>query len=152
MYEDTYLGTASSAVAFVAEVGLPSVGLNPDIGNLIRQHREIERWEAVLEQTLPFTNYWHIKNYHRDHDPRTGAYVTVPSSAEAGWINYRRAIEMAIEHGFSGPICVEHYGGDGLTMSARNREYLRELLAEKLREGASHGPSIALRDGAPALR
>ena len=35
MYEDTYLGTADGAVRFVADVGHPRVGLNPDLGNLV---------------------------------------------------------------------------------------------------------------------
>ncbi|MEU6606582.1 sugar phosphate isomerase/epimerase family protein [Streptomyces shenzhenensis] len=134
LYEDTYLGTTASALALVADIGLPNVGLNPDVGNLIRQHRPVEDWEDILRQTLPVTNYWHIKNYFRSFDPRTGAYFTMPASAEEGLINYRRAIEMAVACGFDGPICVEHYGGDGLTRSARNRDYLRELLAEKLGE------------------
>jgi sugar phosphate isomerase/epimerase len=140
MYEDTYLGTAASAVALVKDIDRPNVGINPDIGNLIRQHRPIENWEEVLCQTLPLSNYWHVKNYFRGHDPRSGAYITMPSSAEAGFVNYRRAIDIALRSGFGAPICVEHYGGDGLTLSARNRDYLRELLAEKLGENsARHG-------------
>ncbi len=134
MYEDTYLGTAASAVRLVEEVGVDAVGLNPDVGNLVRQHRPIEQWEDVLRQTLPHTNYWHIKNYYRDHDPRTGAYFTVPAPAQSGLINYRLALGMALDVGFDGPICVEHYGGDGISVSATNRDYLRTILAEKLAE------------------
>jgi len=32
----------------------------------------------------------------------------------------------------SAPLCVEHYGGDGLSVSASNRDYLRRILAVKL--------------------
>jgi len=134
MYEDTLLGTAADAVALVRAIDLPNVGLNPDIGNLIRLHRPVEDWEEMLRATLPYTNYWHIKNYFRDHDPATGAYFTVPAPVRDGLISYRRALELALEHGFDGPLCVEHYGGDGLGVSAANREYLRGVLAIKLRE------------------
>lgn len=132
MYEDTYLGTADSAVSLVTDIGLPNVGLNPDIGNLVRLHRPVEDWEQMLQKALPHTNYWHIKNYYRDHDPATGAYFTVPAPAASGLISYRRALALALDCGFEGPICVEHYGGDGLGVSAANRDYLRGLLRVKL--------------------
>ncbi|WP_129669031.1 sugar phosphate isomerase/epimerase family protein [Phytoactinopolyspora endophytica] len=132
MYEDTYLGTADSAVHLVEEIGLPNVGLNPDIGNIVRLHRGIEDWDEMLRKMLPYANYWHVKNYFRDHDPATGAYFSAPAPLELGYIDYRRAIGMALEAGFSGPFCVEHYGGDGLSVSARNRDYVRQILTAKL--------------------
>ncbi|MFI6696047.1 sugar phosphate isomerase/epimerase family protein [Streptomyces sp. NPDC050433] len=132
MYEDTYLGTPESAVRLVTDIGLPNVGINPDIGNLVRLHRPTPHWEDLLRPVLPYINYWHIKNYHRDFDPATGAYFTVPAPAEGGVIDYRLALELALEAGFDGPICTEHYGGDGLGVSARNRDYLRRVLAAKL--------------------
>jgi len=132
MYEDTYLGTPESAVRLVRDIGLPNVGLNPDLGNLVRLHRPVRPWEELLRPVLPYVDYWHVKNYHRDFDPATGAYFTVPAPLEGGVIDYRRALEMALRAGFDGPICTEHYGGDGLGVSARNRDYLRRLLAAKL--------------------
>ncbi|HEY0790440.1 MAG TPA: sugar phosphate isomerase/epimerase family protein [Chthoniobacterales bacterium] len=132
MYEDTYLGTADSAVAFVTDVNHPRVGLNPDLGNLQRLLRPVERWEVMAEKTLPLAKYWHVKNYYRSEDASTGAIVTAPAPLEFGVINYRRAIRMAIEAGFAGPFCVEHYGGDGLSVSATNREYLKRILPKNL--------------------
>lgn len=128
MYEHTYLGTGASAARLIQEIDRPNVGLNPDIGNLIRLPEPIEPWHEILELTLPYTNYWHVKNYSRDEDPRTGAVVALPAYMEVGLINYRAAVAMAIEHGFQGVICVEHYGGDGLSVSAANRDYLRRIL------------------------
>lgn len=128
MYEDTFLGTADSAAAFVSDVNHPRVGLNPDWGNLQRLLRPVERWEAMAEKTLPFAKYWHVKNYFRSEDASTGDIVTVPAPLEFGVINYRKAVRMAIEAGFNGPFCTEHYGGDGLSVSATNREYLRRIL------------------------
>jgi sugar phosphate isomerase/epimerase len=65
LYEDTYLGTADSAVRFVEEVGLDNVGLNPDVANLIRLHRPVEDWRELFAKTLPYANYMHVKNYTR---------------------------------------------------------------------------------------
>ncbi|MCB8882254.1 sugar phosphate isomerase/epimerase [Acidisoma cellulosilytica] len=128
MYEDTYLGTADSAVRFVTEVDCPAVGLNLDLGNLIRLHRPIEHWQTMLEKTVPFAKYWHVKNYMRDEDPDSGSIVTMPTPMESGLISYRVAIKMAIAAGFNSAFLVEHYGGDGLSICARNRDYLRSIL------------------------
>lgn len=131
MYEDTYLGTADSAVRFLHDVGHDRVGLNPDLGNLQRLHRPVERWEAMAEKTLPYANYWHVKNYFRTEDATSGHITTAPAPLELGVINYRRAVRQAVENGFRGAFCVEHYGGDGLSVSATNRDYLRRVLPRR---------------------
>lgn len=136
LYEDTYLGSSSSAVRMIEEIGHHSVGLNPDLGNLIRLHRPVEPWEEVLRATLPYTNYWHIKNYSRDENPVTGMITTGPTALESGVINYRDAIRLAAEAGYDGIFTCEHYGGDSLGMSARNRDYLRGLLVAADRSAA----------------
>lgn len=131
MYEDTYLGTAASAVRLVEDIGDESVGLNPDIGNLIRLPRPVEGWRELLEATLPYANFWHVKNYARYEDAAAGLSWAVPTFLEAGVIDYRTAVKMALSHGFQGVICTEHYGGDGLSMSAANRDYLRGRVLPK---------------------
>ena len=42
-------------------------------------------------------------------------------------MDYRTALKLALEVGFAGPLCVEQYGGDGLSVMARNRDTLRHL-------------------------
>jgi sugar phosphate isomerase/epimerase len=140
MYEDTFLGTASSAVGLIEEIGLPNVGLNPDIGNLIRAHRPVEDWRAVHAAVLPYANYWHVKNYLRHEDPDRGVYVTLPTRLEAGLIDYRAAFRLALAAGFQGIVTTETYGGDSLAMSAASRDYLRDTV---LPEAADYslGPS-----------
>jgi sugar phosphate isomerase/epimerase len=125
LYEHTFLGTAASAVRLVEDIGLDVVGLNPDIGNLIRLHEPVEDWREIAEATMPYANFWHVKNYTRDEDAAAGLFSTVPTSLELGVINYREAVKIALRNGFQGVICVEHYGGDGLSVSATNRDYLR---------------------------
>lgn len=132
MYEDTYLGSANGAVQFVKDVDHPACGLNPDVGNLVRLHRPFEPAMEQFEKMLPYTNYWHIKNYTRDFDPATGAYSTHPSPLGGGYINYRPIITRGLELGFDGPFMVEHYGSDSLWNLAQSREYLRDMLRVKL--------------------
>ncbi|GAA3773369.1 sugar phosphate isomerase/epimerase [Microbacterium kribbense] len=128
LYEDTYLGTADSAVRFVEEVGLDNVGLNPDVANLIRLHRPVEDWREVYAKTLPYANYWHVKNYTRDEAADRSWATSVPSTLEAGLINYRQVFHDAIELGFTGIILAEQYGGDSLGVCATNQKYIRTLL------------------------
>jgi sugar phosphate isomerase/epimerase len=132
MYEDTYLGTADSSVRFVTEVDLPNVKLNLDLGNIVRLHRPVEHWLSMMQKTAPYAGYWHVKNYFRTEDETTGLVVTAPAPLELGVINYRAAIKMAIAHGFRSAFLVEHYGGDGLSVSATNRDYLRRILPKHI--------------------
>jgi len=128
MYEHTFLGTSASSVRLVEDIGLDVVGLNPDIGNLVRLHEPIEDWRDMMRATLPYANFWHVKNYTRDENRAAGFVSTAPSYLESGVIDYRTAFAMALDVGFQGVICTEHYGGDGLSMSAANRDYLRQRI------------------------
>lgn len=128
MYEDTYLGTPDLAVRFLRDVDRENVGLNPDLGNLVRLHRPIEDIPTMFEKVLPATNFWHIKNYTRDEDPATGTYATHPTPLVQGVVNYRTVIRRALEVGFEGVFVCEHYGSDSLGVAAMNRDYIRSVL------------------------
>lgn len=129
LYEDTYLGTAESAVRFVEEVGRDNVGLNPDVGNLIRLHRPIESWIELYERTLPYANYWHVKNYLRDEAADGSSVFATPSTLRDGIINYRQILEIAERVGYRGTITCEHYGGDSLSICGENRRYLTHIIS-----------------------
>jgi sugar phosphate isomerase/epimerase len=132
LYEGTYLGSCDSATAFIADIGRDNVGLNPDLGNLIRAQVPIEPWEAMAVKALPLANYWHVKNYTRAENPGAGIYLTTPTSLAAGLIDYRMAVAFGIASGFRGPFLCENYGGDGLSVSAENATYLRRILTDVL--------------------
>ena len=132
MYEDTFIGTPALAVRFLRDVGHDAVGLNPDLGNLVRLHREMPHYAEMFETVLPYTNFWHVKNYTRDFDPATGAYSSAPVPLRYGYINYRVIIRRALELGYTGPFCLEHYGSDSLGVCAENRVYIRHVLGSAL--------------------
>ncbi|WP_243728390.1 sugar phosphate isomerase/epimerase family protein [Microbacterium sp. BK668] len=140
LYEHTLLGSSDSAVRLVQDIGLDAVGLNPDIGNLIRLHEPVEHWRDIAESTMPYANFWHVKNYTRDEDAAAGFVSTMPTSLELGVIDYRETVKIALRAGFQGVICVEHYGGDGLSVSATNRDYLRSRVLP--RRGYTRGRSL----------
>lgn len=133
MYEDTFIGTPEEAVAFLKDVNHPAVGLNPDLGNLIRLHRPMPGYAAMHEQVLPYSNYWHIKNYIRDEDPATGSYMSAPAPLKYGTVDYRAMIRRALKLGYTGPFMTEHYGSDWLGVGAENMEYIRSVLRAALR-------------------
>jgi sugar phosphate isomerase/epimerase len=133
MYPGTQVGTAEGSVRLIEDIGHEAVGLNPDLGNLIRVQGPVEDWQEVVVRTLPVTNYWHVKSYSRAEVPETGLVVTHPATLEEGVIDYRKALAYALSTGFAGTIVTEHYGGDGLGVSATNREYLRRLLRSAIR-------------------
>jgi len=138
MYEDTYVGTADSAVRLIEDIGLDNVGINPDIANLIRLHRPIEDWREMFAKTLPYTNYWHVKNYTRDESADASWATSVPTSMELGLINYRQVVRDAInEVGFRGIFLMEQYGGDSLGVCATNAQYLRTLIPRNIKEQQS---------------
>lgn len=128
LYDGTYLGDSAAAVRFVLDVGHDAAGLNPDLGNLVRAQRSVERWQEIAAATLPYANYWHVKNYLRAEDPSSRTFLSIPAPLETGLINYRDLLRTAVDLGFRGPLVAEHYGGDGLGISARGREYLLRLL------------------------
>jgi sugar phosphate isomerase/epimerase len=127
MYEDTYLGSAASAVRLVEDIGLPAVGLNPDIGNFVRLHRPVPDWRSEYAATLPYATYWHMKNYTRD-ESADGRVTTNPTTLERGLINYRAVVRMALEAGYRGPFVMEQYGGDSLGVCSTNQRYVAQLL------------------------
>ncbi|WP_172119474.1 sugar phosphate isomerase/epimerase family protein [Actinomyces faecalis] len=132
MYEDTFLGTPEGAVQFLKDVDHAAVGINPDIGNLIRLHRPMPKGEDMYDIVLPYANYWHIKNYIRDEDPATGSYMSAPVPLKYGTINYRAVIRKALKLGYTGPFMVEHYGSDWLGVGAENAEYIRDVIRSYL--------------------
>ena len=79
---------------------------------------------------LPFPN-------SQEAEPET--WLSQVAQVADGTANYRQAIQIALEAGFDGPVCVEHYGGEGLTVSAENRDYIRRMLTVALGETRQRG-------------
>src|SRR4030095_1873414 len=95
-------------------------GLTRDIATLLGLHRPIEPVQDMFDKVLPYTNYWHVKNYLRDEDPKTGQVMTFPGTVELGLITSRAAISKALDLGFRGAFLCEHYGSDAITVIGKN--------------------------------
>ncbi len=130
-YEDTYLGTAADSVRLVEQIGSPAVGLNPDLGNLVRRQGPVEHWLDIIRAAAPYTRYWHVKNVLRLEDPGSGLVLTAPAPLPTGVIDYRAAVREVLRVRGDVAFCLENYGGDGLAVSAANRDYLLGILPER---------------------
>jgi sugar phosphate isomerase/epimerase len=131
LYEESLLDSGSEAARMVHDVGESNVGVNADLGNLIRVPRLLDQgWHELLLDCLPHLNYWHVKNYIRLEHPATGTFMSYPTELGVGVIDYREAIRIALESGYEGPLCIEYYEGDTLETAVRSRRYLESLLAD----------------------
>ena len=128
MYEDTYLGTAESSVRLVEDIGLANVGINADLGNLIRLHRPVEHWQEMMAKVAPYAKYWHVKNYTAPRIRRPASSSRIRRRWRSGIINYRAAIRMALAHGFSSPSFANIMAATDFPSAPQTRDYLRRIL------------------------
>jgi len=131
LYEETLLDSSEHAVRMVEDVGEPNVGINPDLGNLVRVPAALQKgWVDILRECLPYMSYWHVKNFIRLEHPRAGVFLSYPTELGVGVIDYREAFRLALDAGYDGAICVEYYDGDALGTAIRSREYIERVLAD----------------------
>lgn len=130
MHDRTMLNNSASSIRLLDAVARPNVGINLDLGNLVRPPWPLEEtWFETLERLVTRMNYWHVKNGLRIELPG-GRAASVFSSLDGGTIDYRTAILCAQDAGYEGPLVVEHSGGDPLHFASRALTYLRALVRE----------------------
>ena len=131
LHEATLLDRSDRVLRLLDGVDAANLGVNLDIGNLIRvPHRPPETWRATVSALAPRVTYWHLKNYQRLEHPDAGLVLSTPCALGEGEIDYRWALQTLIGAGYRGPLCIEHYGGDALWAMRRSREYLEDLVAD----------------------
>ncbi|MFT4028873.1 MAG: sugar phosphate isomerase/epimerase family protein [Protaetiibacter sp.] len=132
------LDTAAAVRDLLDRVGEPDLGVNPDLGNLLRAPWALpEHWSATIEGVADRISYWHVKSGYRV-EPAGGPIVHHPCPLELGTINYRHMLWLALRAGFDGPIVIEHYGGDALGIATKGLPYLRALLDDL----EAYGPAV----------
>lgn len=130
LHESTLLDRSDRVLRILHDVGAANLGVNLDIGNLVRvPFPPPEPWQATVAALAGHVNYWHLKNYVRlEH--AGGLVLTGPTALADGEIDYRFALRAVLDAGYRGPLCVEHYGGDALTAMRRGADYLDHLINE----------------------
>jgi sugar phosphate isomerase/epimerase len=129
LHEGTLIDSAAGALRLIEAIGLPNVGINLDLGNLVRVPAPLaEPWRETVERAAGRVNYWHLKNYVRLEHPRAGLVVSAPVALGDGYVDYGWALRRVLAAGYDGPLCVEHYGGDALWAMREGRRYLEHVL------------------------
>jgi len=143
LHEGTLLDSPTGAIRIIEQSGASNVGINPDLGNLVRIPARLPAgWLQLIKESLPYMNYWHLKNYMRIEAPEVGVALSYPTDLEFGMIDYRAALRLALAHGYHGPLCIEHYEGDALWAIEKGRRYLEEVMRQ-LQEGGVVGAEAA---------
>jgi sugar phosphate isomerase/epimerase len=126
LHDDGMLDTADFCLDMVRRIGAPNVGVNPDLGNLVRSSPNAD-WKTALRSLAPYTNNWHVKNYRNAQ----------PSPVWDGEIDYAAAFEIMHSAGYHGWVSIESYFGDDvLGLQSQSLTYLKQL-------DVSNAPPIA---------
>lgn len=132
LHESTLLDRSGRVRRILRSVASPRLGVNLDLGNLIRvPGAPAETWQETTAALAPDVNYWHMKNYLRAGHPSLGNVVSHQCLLGDGEIDYRSALRTVAGAGYTGPLVVEHYGGDGLWALHEGRRYLETVIEEE---------------------
>jgi sugar phosphate isomerase/epimerase len=132
LHESTLLDRSARVLRLIAETGADNLGVNLDVGNLVRvPGSPAEPWTETVIRLAGHVTYWHLKNYLRVGHPAGGPVASAICPLGDGEIDYRWALREVLGAGFRGPLVVEHYGGDALWSMSEGRRYLETVLAQE---------------------
>lgn len=118
--------TAEAVRRLIDDIARPSIGANPDYGNIIdfKQHPSLEEVVKLLADKI---HYVHLKN----SAPLRGAPGRMATALGEGEINNRQFLRLLMGIGYDGPLCVEApRPGDREWFARQDLAYLRSLLAD----------------------
>jgi sugar phosphate isomerase/epimerase len=120
-----------SGLHLVDLIGLPNVGVNPDLGNIFWQFEDAEETsEAAITALAPKAKYWHCKNLKKVHFPQIEKAIYLRMPLDLGDIDYRFAVSAMLDAGYQGYMSIEGANtGDQLTQDIRSAEYAQSLIA-----------------------
>jgi len=119
LHDDGLLDTADLCLDMLQRVASENVGLNPDLGNLVRSCPDSD-WRTTLKSLAPRANNWHVKNYRGSQ----------PSPIWDGRIDYAEAFHIMRAAGYTGWVSIESYFGDVLDLQAKSLAWLKRLASD----------------------
>ncbi|MCA1646306.1 MAG: sugar phosphate isomerase/epimerase [Chloroflexi bacterium] len=113
-------------------VGMLSVGVNPDLGNIYWQYEYPEETaEVAIRALAPRAVYWHCKNLRRMHIPELHRSFFQRVPLPDGDLDYRFALAAMLDADYQGYLAIEGAReGDALSLDRRGAEYAQVLLRE----------------------
>jgi sugar phosphate isomerase/epimerase len=118
--------TAEAVRRLIDDIDRPSIGANPDYGNIIgfEKHPSLEEVIRLLADKI---HYVHLKN----SAPLRGAPGRMATALGEGEINNRQFVRLLMDIGYEGPICVEApRPGDREWYAQQDLSYLKSVLAD----------------------
>ena len=121
-----------SGLRLVELIGLPNVGVNPDLGNIFWHFEEPEETsEAAIVAMAPKAKYWHCKSLKKVHYPQLEKAIFLRVPLDIGDIDYRFAVSAMVDAGYQGYMAIEGANsGDQLTQDIRSAKYARGLIEQ----------------------
>ncbi|HZQ98052.1 MAG TPA: sugar phosphate isomerase/epimerase family protein [Chloroflexota bacterium] len=119
-----------SGLRLVELIGLPNVGVNPDLGNIFWQFEEPEEtMEAAIVALAPKAKYWHCKNLKKVHFPQLQKAIYLRVPLDLGDIDYRFAVSAMQAANYQGYMAIEGANtGDQLSQDRRSAQYAKGLI------------------------
>jgi sugar phosphate isomerase/epimerase len=118
--------TAEAVRRLIDDIDRPSIGANPDYGNIIdfEKHPSLEEVVKLLGDKI---HYVHLKN----SAPMRGAPGRMATGLGDGEINNRQFVRLLMKIGYDGPLCVEApRAGDREWYAPQDLAYIRSVLAD----------------------
>jgi sugar phosphate isomerase/epimerase len=116
LHDDGILDSAAGCLQFLRLVDEPNTGVNPDVGNLMRDPEEPAfDWRSTLQILAPVTNCWHVKNYRKARMARL----------DDGEIDFMEAAAILRAGGVNPAISIEERSGEYREAQRRGLEFMK---------------------------
>jgi sugar phosphate isomerase/epimerase len=132
VHQHCLIDNSGSALHLMERINHPTVGLNPDLGNVYWvYHIPEESSEQAITAMAPHAKYWHMKNLRRTYVPGEEFALFHQTPLPDGEIDYRFAVTAMLAAGYAGDFAIEGLRlGDAITADARSAAYVRDLIRE----------------------
>lgn len=119
LHDDGILDSAGACLRFLERVDEPNTGVNPDLGNLMRDPAQPGHdWRSTLRALAPRTNCWHVKNY-RD---------AKQAPLNEGGIDFGEACMVLHNAGVAPAISIEDRSGEYRAAQSRGLEFMKRMM------------------------
>ncbi|HEY3454128.1 MAG TPA: sugar phosphate isomerase/epimerase [Bryobacteraceae bacterium] len=119
LHDDGILDSAEACLRFLERVDEPNTGVNPDLGNLMRDPaKPSHNWRSTLQALAPRTNCWHVKNY-RD---------AKQAPLDEGDIDFGEACMVLHKAGVAPPISIEDRSGEYRAAQSHGLQFMKRMM------------------------
>lgn len=120
LHDDGILDSAASCLRFLERVDENNTGVNPDLGNLMRDPAQpVHDWRSTLRALAPRTNCWHVKNYCQANQ----------TPLDKGDIDFEEACMIIHSAGATPAISIEDRSGEYRDTQRRGLQFMKRIMS-----------------------